>query len=379
MQRTELSRRSFLQLAAGSTAVAALAACAPPAVPAGTTTDASAEPVTLNFFNRGGQFIENVMDQQMSLYRESNPNIEFEINAVAGASHQEALLIMISAGTGPDMWFDANRTTGPLTRRGVTTNLEPYFEADPDLSEDDYGRKCLDRPNLRRRSLGASPGTVAPCSWPSISTLFDEVGVPHPEPDAWMTWDEIIELAKVLTFDLDDNSANDSDFDPARVRQYGLRAGFGHGRPTYIWGNDAEIIADDGTMPMDSDAFIEAMNWLADSGSETLCQSIARIRSSWRDQPASRQRSHAAHRRLVTRPHQPGRCQLGHIPGTLQHDQDILRPLLAPVRLLPDRLSPGILRFHLLGLPQQSRAADSCRSGYAAADPQRSARTVPHQ
>ena len=72
MQRTDMSRRSFLQLAAGSTAVAALAACAPP-VPAGTTADASAEPVTLNFFNRGGQFIENVMDQQMSLYRESTP------------------------------------------------------------------------------------------------------------------------------------------------------------------------------------------------------------------------------------------------------------------------------------------------------------------
>ncbi|MCY4083224.1 MAG: sugar ABC transporter substrate-binding protein [Caldilineaceae bacterium] len=264
MQRTDMSRRSFLQLAAGSTAVAALAACAPP-VPAGTTTDASAEPITLNFFNRGGQFIENVMDQQMSLYRESNPNIEFEINAVAGASHQEALLIMISAGTGPDMWFDANRTTGPLTRKGVTTNLEPYFEADPDFNEDDYVENVWIAQTYDGARWGIPWDSGAMLMAFNID-LFDEAGVPHPEPDQWMTWDEIVELAKVLTFDLDDNTANDSGFDPARVRQYGLRAGKGHGRPTYIWGNDAEVIADDGTMPMDTDEFIEAMNWLADLG-----------------------------------------------------------------------------------------------------------------
>ena len=47
--------------------------------------------VTLNFFNRGGQFIEDVMDQQMALYKETHPEIEFEINAVAGASHQEPI------------------------------------------------------------------------------------------------------------------------------------------------------------------------------------------------------------------------------------------------------------------------------------------------
>ena len=137
-----------------------------------------AEPITLNFFNRGGQFIENVMDQQMSLYREANPNIEFEINAVAGASHQEALLIMISAGTGPDMWFDANRTTGPLTRKGVTTNLEPYFEADPDFNEDDYVENVWIAQTYDGARWGHPLGQWARCSWRFNIDSFDEVGVP---------------------------------------------------------------------------------------------------------------------------------------------------------------------------------------------------------
>ncbi|MBV7333660.1 sugar ABC transporter substrate-binding protein [Chloroflexi bacterium TSY] len=265
MQSKTLSRRRFLQLAAGSAAVTTLAACAVPVAPAGG--GASQEPITLNFFNRGGQFIEDVMDQQMTLYKESTPNIEFEINAVAGASHQEALLIMISAGTGPDIWFDANRTTGPLTRKGVTTNLEPFLESDPDFNEDDYVENVWIAQTYDGARWGLPWDSGAMCMAYN-KDLFDEQGLDHPSQTEWMTWDEVIELAKQLTFDLDDNTPNDSGFDPARVRQYGLIPGRGHGRPTYIWSNDGEVIADDGTMPMDSPEFSEAMNWLADLGLE---------------------------------------------------------------------------------------------------------------
>ena len=100
MQQQRVSRRSFLQLTAGSVAVATLAACAGPiGAPAATEGEAaaSAEGITLSFLNRGGQFIEDVMGQQMDLYREAHPEINFEINAVAGSSHQEMLLTMIAS------------------------------------------------------------------------------------------------------------------------------------------------------------------------------------------------------------------------------------------------------------------------------------------
>ena len=122
MEQQRLSRRAFLQLSAGATVVTALAACAtmPATAPAGGETAgetaAGAEGITISFLNRGGQFIEGVMGQQMDLYRQSHPEINFEINAVPGDQHQETLLTMIASDTGPDIWFDANRTTGPLTR-----------------------------------------------------------------------------------------------------------------------------------------------------------------------------------------------------------------------------------------------------------------------
>jgi len=73
-------------------------------------------------------------------------------------------------------------------------------------------------------------------------------------------------LGKKLTFDLDGNTPNDSAFDPGRVKQYGFAADTGHGRQLYMWGNGAEIINGDMTMPIDTPEFTEAMNWLADLG-----------------------------------------------------------------------------------------------------------------
>jgi multiple sugar transport system substrate-binding protein len=271
MQKHALSRRAFLQLAAGSMTMSALAACAvqsPAAAPAAEGGEAApaGEGVTISFFNRGGQFIEDVMSTQMDLYRESNPEIQFEINAVADANHQQALLLMVSSGTAPDVWFDANRTTGPLTRQGLTMNLEPFIEADPNFNEEDFvGPSVWTSVTYDGARWGLPWDSGAMCMGFN-KALFDEVGVAYPDPQTWLTWNEIIELAKQLTFDLDGNTPNDANFDPARVRQYGLLCDTGHGRQTYIWSNNAEIIAADNTMPMDSPEFSEAMNWLADLG-----------------------------------------------------------------------------------------------------------------
>ena len=59
------------------------------------------------------------MDLQIAEFKKVYPDYEFELNSVAGYSHQEALLMMLAAGTGPDCWFDSIRTTGMLARKGV--------------------------------------------------------------------------------------------------------------------------------------------------------------------------------------------------------------------------------------------------------------------
>jgi multiple sugar transport system substrate-binding protein len=292
MERKKWSRRSFLGLAAGAAAGAAMAACQPKTVIVEKEVEkvvketvvvkeevekvvketvvvekevVKTEPVTLNFFNRGGAYIAEVMDSQMKLYQQSHPEISFEINAVADYSHQEALLMMIAAGTGPDVWFDANRTTGMLTRRGVTMDLEPFLEGDPNFKEEDYIDNCWIAQTYDGKRWGLPWDSGAMCMTFNMEH-FDKAGLEYPDPNTWMTWDELIELAKQLTIDMDGNTPNDAGFDPKRVLQYGLGDIWGHGRHTWIWANDAEIIDADGSMPMDSDKFIETYNWMADLG-----------------------------------------------------------------------------------------------------------------
>lgn len=293
IRKKKLSRRDFLGLAAATAAGAVVTACAPEVVKevvevtrevevevAGETVVetvveqvevtkivevAVEEPVTLNFLNRGGEYIAGVMDTQMKLYQETHPDISFEINQVVGANHQDLLLMMIAAGTGPDCWFDANRTTGMLTKKGVTVNLEPFLDADPNFDEDDYIDNCWIAQTYDNARWGLP--------WDSGAMLiafdldrFDEAGIDYPDPQKWMTWDEIVELAKQLTLDMDGNTPNDAGFDPARIAQYGFIPDKSHGMFTYVWSNDADIIEADESVPIDTPEFIETVDWLADLG-----------------------------------------------------------------------------------------------------------------
>ena len=79
---------------------------------------------------------------------------------------------MIAAGTGPDIWFDANRTTGPLTRKGVTTDLEPFLEADPNFNEDDYIDNCWIAQTYDGRPLGSALGQRRHDAWSSTRIIL---------------------------------------------------------------------------------------------------------------------------------------------------------------------------------------------------------------
>ena len=269
MSQHRFSRRHFLKTSALATAGVALAACVP--TPAGAPQEGGqaaapgSAPVHINFFNRGGEYVFQTMDLQIAEFKKVHPEYEFELNEVAGYSHQEALLNMLAAGNGPDCWFDSVRTTGMLARKGVVEPIDDYLEAETSFDPANFTENTF--------SCQTFDGKIWGIPWDSGALLimynkdlFDEAGVPYPAANTWLTWDEIIELGKQLTFDLDGNTPNDPGFDPGRVKQYGFMADTGHGRQTYIWSNGAEIIEGDMTMPIDTPEFTEAMNWLADLG-----------------------------------------------------------------------------------------------------------------
>jgi multiple sugar transport system substrate-binding protein len=285
MTEKRLNRRDFLRAAAVVSAGATLAACAPKEVivtkevvvtqevvkevekqvEVTVMAPAKTEAVHLNFFNRGGEYVFQTMDLQIAEFKKTHPDWTFELNSVAGYSHQEALLMMLAAGTGPDCWFDSVRTTGMLARKGVVEPIDTYLAATPAFKLENFTENTFSCQTYDNKIWGI-PWDSGALIMMYNKDMFDKAGVPYPDPKVWMTWDELIELSKKLTIDMNDKTPNDAGFDPARVKQYGFLSNTGHGRQTYIWSNGAEIIEKDMTMPIDTPEFIEAMNWLADLG-----------------------------------------------------------------------------------------------------------------
>jgi len=267
MSEKRLSRRTFLKSTALATAGMALAACVAPqaAAPQAGGAQPGKQAVKLHFFNRGGEYVFQTMDLQIAAFKKNQPDYDFEIDTVSGYSHQEALLNMLAAGNGPDCWFDSVRTTGMLARKGVVQEIDDFLSAEKSFKKEDFTENTFSCQTFDGKTWGI-PWDSGALLIMYNKKLFDAAKVPHPDPKKWLTWDEIIELGKQLTIDLNGKTANDPGFDPKRVKQYGFMADTGHGRQTYIWSNNAEIINADMTMPIDSPEFTEAMNWLADLG-----------------------------------------------------------------------------------------------------------------
>jgi ABC-type glycerol-3-phosphate transport system substrate-binding protein len=161
MSKKSINRREFLKAAALTSAGTALAACTPKEVIVTqevlVTAVPAKETVHLNFFNRGGEYVFQTMDLQIAEFQKIHPEYEFELNSVAGYSHQEALLMMLAAGTGPDCWFDSVRTTGMLARKGVVEPLDDYLAAYPTSPITPSPARLL------MGKSGASPGIAVRC------------------------------------------------------------------------------------------------------------------------------------------------------------------------------------------------------------------------
>lgn len=96
--------------------------------------------------------------------------------------------------------------------------------------------------------------------------IFLEAGVPLPPvkaEEAW-TWNEFVQTAKKLTIDRNGHNALSPAFDPANIKQYGVRFN------SWMWylmvpSNDTGIIAPDGSrMNLEEPAVIDAVQKLVD-------------------------------------------------------------------------------------------------------------------
>src|SRR5437870_5219966 len=99
-----------------------------------------------------GTFIDNVntmlVDQFQALHPEVNVTVEYLTGDVAAALAAQA-----AAGTLPDVTFTADLFVVPFAKGGISIDMQPLAEADPDFDLSDVYENMLDLSKVEGEGL----------------------------------------------------------------------------------------------------------------------------------------------------------------------------------------------------------------------------------
>lgn len=182
------------------------------------------------------------------------------------ADYETKITTMVAGDEAPDVAYLGEGLGLPWAEEGKLYNILEFLDADPDLNKEDF------LPNIWYNwAPGKSLGTNTACEAFAIfynSDMFQEAGVelpPTTAADAW-TWDEFVNIAKQLTIDRNGKNALDADFDPEKIKQYGIQF------PTWwgpwmsmVYSNGGSYISEDGTkFALTEPEAVEAIQKMAD-------------------------------------------------------------------------------------------------------------------
>ncbi len=197
-----LSRRGFVRLATMGAGAAALAACAPVAAPAGGDDGGDAgmaEPTSVSFLTQGGGEISFLRYEPLiEDFQAASSGITIDpIWEPGGAIEiQTKLLTLIAAGDGPDAYWAHSYTNSGQAVRNIQLDINPFIDADDDISGDDFLLAAYKDFQYEGRQIGFPRETTSTVIIYNAE-LFDAAGAARPG-DGW-TWADFAESAAAIT------------------------------------------------------------------------------------------------------------------------------------------------------------------------------------
>jgi multiple sugar transport system substrate-binding protein len=205
------------------------------------------EPLTLHF----AYVLEekgSIYEQLAAEFGDAHPNVTVEVQNLGDIDY------ISSQGSNIDVFEADQFHLASLVERGAILNLDPILQEDPHGIVDDFYPRILNA-FTSRGQIWAVPADIDLWVVYYNKDLFDQAGVPYPQPD-W-TWSDLLEKAALLTVDLSDRT------------QYGLGANpkdapeliafiYQHG------GTIVDSIIDPQTPAFVSPTTIEAVKWYTD-------------------------------------------------------------------------------------------------------------------
>ena len=181
--------------------------------------------IKLTFSYWGSTYEKAVIEAAIKSFTEKT-GIEVE-PMIIPTDYETKLTTMIAANDAPDVGYLGPPTAYKWFKDGHLYDIKGLFESDPSIKEEDFIDGAIFR--YGDSIIGVMNNLESFAIFYS-KEAFAEAGidnVPTKPEDAW-TWDEFVEIAKLLTIDRNGRNANDPT-DPKNIRQYGVYMGLWSG------------------------------------------------------------------------------------------------------------------------------------------------------
>lgn len=225
--------------------------------------------VTLRFVGWGGPEEGEVFQALTDAFNAANDDVIIEYEQIP-TDYVTALKTMIAGGTPPDIAYVPDGDFSAFVSTGTLVNIQALVDASDVIDPADIWGSALGRYRWDEatRSLGtgdlyALPKDIGPTILYINEDLFNAAGVPLPDPNVPLTWDELIDIGTQLTVDVNGNHPGDEGFDRENVEVYGIGDIWFENA---VYGNGGRFISEDGRtfLAATDPNTIEAVQFLSD-------------------------------------------------------------------------------------------------------------------
>ena len=234
------------------------------------TTDSSSKEsdkqIKLKFTYWGSPNEKTAVESSLKKFEEKYKDIKVEAMYIPNADYPTKMAAMVAGNDAPDVAYLSEATALNWAEADKLYNINDFLSKDADLKKESF----LD--NIWYNwAPDKTLGTNTACEAIGLfynADMMKEAGVETPPSkgdNAW-TWDKFVEVAKKLTVDENGKNATQPEFNPNKIKQYGVQ--FSPNWVTYmpmVYSNGGDYINQDGTkFTLTSPEATEAIQKMAD-------------------------------------------------------------------------------------------------------------------
>jgi multiple sugar transport system substrate-binding protein len=233
----------------------ALSGCGNSKVNEGKTGDSpkAGETVKLTFSNWASGPEKETFDKAIAKFETDNPGIKLEQVNVPFAGYSDKIQTMMAGKTAPDIIYMSQLWFQSFAEKNAFMNLQPFIDKDPDFNAKDFHPVLADAGKYKGNTQWIARDLDYLVLYYN-KDMFKAANIELPN-ETW-TWDNLLDAAKKLTKDTNNDGKTD---------QYGFLAPNGYISFPWLWQNGGSVLNKDRNQTSITDPkSVEALQWLGD-------------------------------------------------------------------------------------------------------------------